>query len=67
MMKEEDVFIEIVLLHIILRSKEADMLAVVLRNLDIALRQTLMHSTRPKNTGRSQGKVTEDPTQNLRV
>ena len=67
MMKEEDVFLEIVLLHIILRSKEADMLAVVLRNLDIALRQTLMHSTHPKNKGRSQGEVTADPTQNLRV
>ena len=67
LMKEEEVLPKIILLLSIPRSKEADTLAAVLRNPDIALRQTPMHSTHPKNIGRSQGEVTEDPTPNLRV
>ena len=67
MMTAKDISPENNFLHVNSRSKEADILAAVLRNPDTALRLTLMLSTHPKNKGRSQGEVMEVPTQNLWV
>ena len=49
------------------KNMEAEVLAVVLLILKIALRQTPTLSTHLKIEGRSLGEVTEDPNLNLRV